>query len=269
MNGSDEAPRTGAPETPFWLPLSAGFDAASLALVIEHLRQEQLPAGHVVFADNAPGKTLCNLTSVRILVRPLDNGHEPVFAEMGPREFFGELALLEEKPCLAGILTLTATSLLAMCRQTFNRLIDPYPMVAANFLKVISTRLRERNQTQEMLLQEKQTPGEELVPQHVQLERALAEFRVTMATVAEHERVKRALEIIRQTQGRLLPTTFPHLPGLQLHAMTVPSRSVGGISMILSTSGAGIWAYCWAMSPAKGFQPPCRWPDGRENCAPV
>lgn len=115
-----------------------------------------------------------------------------------------------------------------MLRQTFNRLIEQHPVVAANFFKVISAWLREPNQTQEVLLQEKQTSAEAMVRQNVHLERVLAEFRATMDTVAEHERVKRALEIVWQIQGQLLPTTFLQLPGLQLHAMTVPSRSAGG-----------------------------------------
>jgi serine phosphatase RsbU (regulator of sigma subunit) len=79
-----------------------------------------------------------------------------------------------------------------------------------------------------MLRQETQTMAEELVAKNVQLERVLAEFHATMATIADHERVKRALEIVWQIQGQLLPTTFLQLPGLQFHAMAVLARSVEG-----------------------------------------
>jgi serine phosphatase RsbU (regulator of sigma subunit) len=211
------------------LSLFAGFDEAAIALVLEHLRQEVLPADHVVFEDNAPGDTLYIVKSGRVQVsKMLENGQEHVFAELGPGEFFGEMALLEEKPRSARVSTLTTTCLLAMYRHTFNALIAQHPAVAANFLKVISARLRERNQVQEMLLREKQALVEELAAKNTALERALSELRAAMTTVAEHERVQRDLEIARQIQRQMLPAALPQLPGLQLHATTVPSRWVGG-----------------------------------------
>jgi sigma-B regulation protein RsbU (phosphoserine phosphatase) len=115
-----------------------------------------------------------------------------------------------------------------MSRETFNALIEQHPAVAANFLKVISARLRERHHTQEMLLQEKQALVEELAAKNTALEHALTELRAAMATVAEHERVQRDLEIAQQIQRQMLPTTLPQMPGLHLHATTVPSRWVGG-----------------------------------------
>ena len=74
-------------------------------------------------------------------------------------------------------------------------------------LKTISSRLRERSH---------------------ELEQTVAELKVAMQTVAEHERVKRDLEIARHIQQHMLPLDFPHFDGLQLHATTVPSRWVGG-----------------------------------------
>jgi len=209
--------------------LFAGFDDVAMALVLDHLRQEVLPANHVVFEDNAPGDTIYIIKSGRVQVsKMLENGQEYVFAELGPGEFFGEMALLEEKPRSARVSTLTTTCLLGMSRDTFNALIAQHPAMAANFLKVISARLRQRTQVQEMLLQEKQALVEELGAKNTALESALSELRAAMATVAEHERVQRDLEIAWQIQRQMLPAALPQLPELQLHAITVPSRRVGG-----------------------------------------
>jgi sigma-B regulation protein RsbU (phosphoserine phosphatase) len=200
-----------------------------MTLVVEHLQRVVLPAGHVVFEDNAPGDTLYIIESGRVQVsKTLETGQEHVFAELGAGEFFGEMALLEEKPRSARVSTLMPTALLAMPRHTFNTLIEHHPAVAANFLKVISARLRQRNNIQETLLREKQTLVEELAAKNVALERALADLQAAMATVAEHERVTRDLEIARQIQRQMLPTVFPQVPGLELYATTVPSRWVGG-----------------------------------------
>src|SRR5262249_42208503 len=186
-------------------------------------------ANHVVFEDNAPGDTLYIIKSGRVQVsKMLKNGQEYVVAELGPGEFFGEMALLEEKPRSARVSTLTTTCLLGMSRDTINSMIARHPAMAANFLKVISSRLRQRTQVQEMLLQEKQVLVEELGAKNTALERALTELRAAMETVAEHERVQRDLEIAWQIQRQMLPAALPQLPELQLHAITVPSSRVGG-----------------------------------------
>ena len=39
-----------------------------MALVVEHLKRTVLPAGHVVFEDNAPGDTLYIIESGRVQV---------------------------------------------------------------------------------------------------------------------------------------------------------------------------------------------------------
>jgi sigma-B regulation protein RsbU (phosphoserine phosphatase) len=209
--------------------LFGGLDGVATALFVKHLQRVVLPAGHVVFEDNAPGDTLYIIESGRVQVsKRLENGQEHVFAELGPNEFFGEMALLEEKPRSARVSTLTPASLLAMPRDTFNNLIEQHPAVAANFLKVISARLRQRNHMQEILLREKQGLVEELAAKNVALEHTLAELRTAMETVTEHERVKRDLEIARQIQYQMLPPVFPQVPGLEVSATTVPSRWVGG-----------------------------------------
>jgi sigma-B regulation protein RsbU (phosphoserine phosphatase) len=205
------------------------LDPTTATRVAEHLVEETWPAGHVVFEDNAPGDTLYLVTSGRVQVsKLLENGCEHVLIEMGPGEFFGEMALLEDKPRSAQVATVTAVTLLAMSRETFNTLIERYPAVAVNFLREISARLRLRNQIQEGLLGEKQALVEELATKNSALERALTELRGALETVAEHERVTRDLDIARQIQRQMLPTTFPQSPALALHATTTPSRWVGG-----------------------------------------
>lgn len=209
--------------------LFTGLDRDAATSVIAHLDEEVYPAGSVIFEDNAPGDTLYIVKSGRVRVsKVLGLGQEHTLAELGPGEFFGEMALLEEKPRSARVSASATTTLLAMSRQAFTALIEQQPVIAANFLRVISARLRQRNQNLEVLVQEKQTLVEELAAKNVELEHALTELRAAMATVAEHERVKRDLEIARQIQQQMLLTTFPQPPGVQLYATTVPSRWVGG-----------------------------------------
>jgi sigma-B regulation protein RsbU (phosphoserine phosphatase) len=216
-----------SPEEPF--SFFTGVDAATVELVCQHLREEVLPAGHIVFEDNAPGDHLYIVKSGRLKIsRTLDNGQEHVLAQLEPGEMFGEMALLEDKPRSARVTTCTPSRLLAMSRQTFDTLIERHPTVIVYLLKIISARLRTRNHEQEELLEERRCLVEELAAKNAELEQALVELQAAMATVKEHERVKRDLEIARLIQRQMLPAVFPQLPALQMHASMVPSHWVGG-----------------------------------------
>lgn len=190
------------------LAIFTGIDTSAVALVQAHMHEEIFPANHVIFEDNTPGDCLYIVKSGQLRVsKTLGNGQEHTLAELGPGEMFGEMALLEDKPRSARVTTCTPVELWIMSRQTFEMLITQHPIVVVQLLKTISTRLRERS---------------------IELEQTVAELRAAMQTVAEHERVKRDLEIARHIQQEMLPLDFPCLDGLQLHATMVPSRWVGG-----------------------------------------
>jgi serine phosphatase RsbU (regulator of sigma subunit) len=209
--------------------LFADLDGATIALIVAQLTEEVWPAGHVVIEEYASGDTLYIIVDGQVQIsRTLQNGEQRVIREMGPGEFFGEMALLEDKPRSARVSTVTPTTFLAVTRQRFNTLIEQHPAVAINFLKAISAQLRQQYREQAVLLEEKQTLIEALAAKNTALEQALAELQAALVTVAEHERVKRDLEIAREIQGQMLPATFPQTSGLRLHATTVPATWVGG-----------------------------------------
>ena len=221
---SEASPYVVAPSAVF-----TGLDGATVALIVAHLTEEVFPAGYVVVEENAPGDTLYIIQGGQVQVsRRLHDGQEQVLRRLGPGEFFGEMALLDNQPRSARVSTGTATTLLAVTRQRFNTLIEQHPTVAINFLKAIAAQLRLQYREQAILLREKHDLVEELAAKNAALERALAELRAAMATVAEHERVKRDLEIAHDIQQQMLPATFPHATGLGLHAVTVPATWVGG-----------------------------------------
>jgi serine phosphatase RsbU (regulator of sigma subunit) len=210
-------------------PLFADIDRATIALIVASFTEEVWPAGHIVIEEHAPGDTLYIIIDGQVQIsRTFQNGEQQVIRQMGPGEFFGEMALLEDKPRSARVSTLAPTTFLAVTRQRFNTLIEQHPAVAINFLKAISAQLRQQYREQALLLEEKQTLVEALAAKNAALEQALAKLQAALVTVAEHERVKRDLEIAREIQQQMLPATFPEAPGLCLHATTVPATWVGG-----------------------------------------
>lgn len=229
MNVQDGVPTPSGSPLAVTSALFAGLDEQTTSLLSAYLTEDIVPAARVVFEDNAPGDTLYIIKSGQVKVsKCLDQEHEQVLRVMGPGEFFGEIALLADQPRTARVSTLTATTLLAVTRQRFNLLLERHPIVALNFLRAISAQLRFRYRDQERLLAEKQTLVDELAAKNSALEQALGELRVAMATVAEHERVRRDLEIAREIQQHMLPLTFPQSPQFRMHAVTEPATWVGG-----------------------------------------
>jgi sigma-B regulation protein RsbU (phosphoserine phosphatase) len=211
------------------LPIFAGLDAETAASVLQHLHRETVRAGQVVFEQESSGENLYVIESGQVqVIRLLENGMEDVLATLEAGEIFGEMALLEQQPRSAQVVASSDVQLLSLSRQTFDHLIHESPRLAIHLLQRISARLRQRNQQQEVLLNEKLRLVDELAAKNDELERTLIQLQKAMETVAEHERVTRDLEIARQIQSQMLPATFPEVSGLELFASTVPSQWVGG-----------------------------------------
>jgi serine phosphatase RsbU (regulator of sigma subunit) len=211
------------------LPIFTGLDAATAAAVLQHLHRETVRAGQVIFEQDSSGDNLYVVESGQVTVtRLLENGMEDVLATLDAGEIFGEMALLEQQPRSARVVAVSDVTLLSISRQTFDYLIEESPAVAVHLLQRVSARLRQRNDQQEALLNEKLRLVDELAAKNTELERTLVQLQKAMETVAAHERVTRDLEIARQIQFQMLPTTFPYVPGLELFASTVPSQRVGG-----------------------------------------
>jgi serine phosphatase RsbU (regulator of sigma subunit) len=211
------------------LPIFTGLDAATAALVSRHVHRKTLRAGQVIFEQESSGDDLYVVESGEVQVtRLLENGMEDVIAILGVGEIFGEMAVLEQRPRSARVVAQSDVTLLSISRQTFDYLVEESPAVAVHLLQRISSRLRQRNDQQAALLNEKLRLLDALAAKNTELERTLVQLQKAMETVAEHERVTRDLEMARQIQFQMLPTTFPHVPGLELFASTVPSQRVGG-----------------------------------------
>jgi hypothetical protein len=82
----------------------------------------------------------CMYVIVDGLVKVHDGDY--VLAELGSRDFFGELALLDDQPRSASITALEKTQLLLLQRDVFQEIIHDYPEVTRGIMRVLSQRLR-------------------------------------------------------------------------------------------------------------------------------
>jgi len=70
---------------------------------------------------------------------------EQVFAELGTKQCFGEMSILDSEPRSASITSLSELILLKIKRDDFTEILAEKPEISLGIIKVLTTRLREAN----------------------------------------------------------------------------------------------------------------------------
>jgi len=119
------------------VPLFADLSDESLNLVAEHVAEFEARRGHLLAQPGQPGAGLFILLDGSVRVELPSRT-----VELGPGEFFGELALLDEAAIHTGrVVSHTDIRCLALARDDFERLLKSEPTAAITMLKVLARRL--------------------------------------------------------------------------------------------------------------------------------
>jgi len=126
-----EARRLGA------IPLFASLDEAHLAAVANRFVTERYPRGKRIIEEGDPGDKLYIIVhgSVEVLRRG-PGGEERRVAVLADGDVFGELALLEDVPRIATIVTRTACLMLTLGRHPFEHILATVPGLRLAFERV-------------------------------------------------------------------------------------------------------------------------------------
>lgn len=111
--------------------------------VLAGARLRRFARGEVVFHEGDPGDTLHLIAKGRVAVRTTTAlGDTATLAVLGAGDFFGELALLEERPRTASIVALEKTETLALHRDDFHEIAREFPSVHAFLAQVLGAQVR-------------------------------------------------------------------------------------------------------------------------------
>ncbi|MFZ0547443.1 MAG: SpoIIE family protein phosphatase [Candidatus Promineifilaceae bacterium] len=177
------------------------------------------PAQTILIRQGDMGSTLFVIVEGRVAVtQKLDDGQERLLGIRGPREFFGELSLLDETPRMASCVTLIETRVLEVTEETFDKVLENSPTVAYAIMRHVVEMLRENDRTS--------ING--LVAKNKQLQEAYEELKMAQASIVEKERMERELEIAAEVQRSILPGKLPQYPDYHFSAFLQPARRVGG-----------------------------------------
>lgn len=113
-----------------------GEDLAAIALIST---EEARDLGDEIFAEGEAGDALYMVIDGKVRVHKTDR----VIAELGERECFGEMAILDTAPRSATVSSLQPTSLLKITREDFQEILTEKPEIAQGIIKVLTRRLRD------------------------------------------------------------------------------------------------------------------------------
>ena len=118
-------------------------DITSLA----HLAlRKRYPKDTVIFFENEEGDFFFTILEGRVKVTILgDDGREVILSVLGPGDFFGEMALLDNEPRSATAIAVEETELLSLHRNDFQTVLNDNRSITTALIRVLSARLRRVN----------------------------------------------------------------------------------------------------------------------------
>ncbi len=102
------------------------------------IEEVTVPAGTLLVREGEPGLLFFIVREGRATVAR----SRQVIASLGPGDFFGELALLDNQPRFATVTSDTEMTLLIIRRRHFQRVLDATPTLARKLLRSTADRLR-------------------------------------------------------------------------------------------------------------------------------
>jgi CRP/FNR family transcriptional regulator, cyclic AMP receptor protein len=107
------------------------------------LLSKQYPAGTVLFEENEPGARMYIIRSGRVQIFRRIQDKEVILAVLGPGEFFGEMAILENLPRSASARLMEESVLIELEAETFQKLIRQNEEVALRIMRKLASRVRD------------------------------------------------------------------------------------------------------------------------------
>jgi CRP/FNR family cyclic AMP-dependent transcriptional regulator len=123
--------------------LFAGLDPSQLEALAQGARLRTFQHGTIVVneGDDAHGMFVVQSGSLKCFLMD-ENGREVTLSLLGPGEYFGELALLDEAPRSASVIAMERSELLQIPRPTFLALLDANPACMHILLRNLVGRVR-------------------------------------------------------------------------------------------------------------------------------
>lgn len=120
------------------VPLFANLDESELIEIGRHADEVAVGAGETLVSQDSAGNSFYVIIEGAADV--IRDGQK--LAELGGGDFLGEMALLEDLPRSATVVTTAPSRVLEMHRRDFSKVLDDAPHLARKMLATMAHRLR-------------------------------------------------------------------------------------------------------------------------------
>ena len=135
------------------VPLFSSIPADDLSNLSRQLRRRRYRKGDVIFHKEDYGSTFHIISTGKVkLSIPSEEKEDVLLAHLDPGDFFGEFALLDDKPRSATATAIEPTETLALERDDFLAFLKEYPEVAICMLGVLAQRIRNLDSQLESII---------------------------------------------------------------------------------------------------------------------
>ena len=134
------------------VPLFASLPRPELSRLAAIMRPRTFRKDEIIFHKGDPGQVMYFIKEGEVRIY-MDTGEEQQVsvAILSSGDFFGELALLDDKPRSSSAVAMERTETLTMHRDDFTSQLRAHPQIAIEILAVLSTRLRQADELIENL----------------------------------------------------------------------------------------------------------------------
>ncbi len=124
------------------VPLFANFSKKQLKSVIKTAKEKEFEDGDTIVREG----DMSNVGFYLVLEGQVEvKRGDKSLTKLGSGQFFGEMAVLDEKPRSADVVAVTDTTCLLLTNWDFKALIKTYPDMATNIISELANRLRQTN----------------------------------------------------------------------------------------------------------------------------
>src|SRR5256886_15479334 len=121
---------------------------------------KEFKRGDVLFREGDVGKEMYVIQAGKVNITKKVRDTEKILATLGAGEFFGEMAILNNKPRSAGATMAEGGKLLVIDPRTFESMIRGNVEIAVRLIKKLSDRLQEADeQIENLLFRDSSTPA--------------------------------------------------------------------------------------------------------------
>jgi len=125
------------------IPLFAGLGKGDREALAQHTIARTVPAHTLLLREGERSDSLYLILygKVKVFVND-DRGGEAILNLIGPNEFFGEMALIDDSPRSASVMTMEPTRVAVMTKDAFRKCLAEHPDIAYNLIRILTARVR-------------------------------------------------------------------------------------------------------------------------------